>query len=256
MFPYIKKLKNPKAIKNFIAFLFIIKNPFILILAVFFPKKRILHFVYKKDTVSLVYRNIYDLAIIFEIFITGVYPVKFILNSKVMADIGGHCGYTAVWASLLNPDLKIHSYEPDKENAEIFEENIKLNNLESKISLHNYGMGLKESDVHFYIYQNASVNSIVLHKGLKPKTEVYIKIKAALVELEKISPDFIKVDIEGMEDEIIAPILSLSKKPTYLSMEFSDNKERTSKEAIEIWIKSVVGYENFIDDIIVNSEIK
>jgi FkbM family methyltransferase len=256
MMNYIKKLTNPKNLSNFIYFIFLIRNPFIIPLSYFHVKNRIVRFTYNAKKIALKYRNIYDLAIIFEIFVTTVYPKTFIMGSKKMADVGAHCGYTAIWAHIINPELEIHSFEPDIENQEIFEENILLNNAGKRIFIHKYGLGPNDEHIKFYKYENNADNSTILHEGHTPIKVYDIDVKKAKDELEKIDADFLKVDIEGFEDIVIYDYFKGKQRPKYLSIEFSDNPDRKSEKAIHDWNVFNTDYINTIDTIIVNSILK
>jgi FkbM family methyltransferase len=256
MLVYIQKLTNPKNLQNFLKFIWMIKNPFILPMSIWFPAKRVLKFKFNKQSVSLVYRNIYDLAIIFEIFVTTVYPLEFVQNSTIMADVGGHAGYTAIWSSIINPKLVIHSYEPEPENQKLFEQNISLNSAEERIILHKFGLGSKDETITFYKYENNADNSTILHVGREYKDKFDIVVKNSESELSSINPDYLKVDIEGYEDEAIYSYFQSGQKPKYMSIEFSDNPDRTSIEAIQKWLDARTEYNNVVDGIVVASQLK
>lgn len=228
-----------------------IRNPFILINAKFFPKIRLLKICYKNQNILLYYRNIYDLAIIFEMFVTGVYREDFIINSDVIADVWWHCGYFAVWASCINPDIKIYSFEPDEANREIFQKNISINNL-SNIQLSDNWLWKKEEEITLYRYENGADNSFMKYKNRDAVWEYKVKIKDANDVLYKINPMFLKIDIEWMEEDVLYAYINNWWKPKYISVEFSTTDKATHEEKIEKFIKNQ-DYNHIVDDIIVNS---
>ena len=57
-----------------------------------------------------------------------------VTDNHVLIDLGGNMGTLAIYLALKYPNLKIYSYEADPENFAIYQENIKLNNLQELLS--------------------------------------------------------------------------------------------------------------------------
>lgn len=252
MLDYIKKLSNPRNAKNFLKFLILIRNPFILPVVYLFPKTRKIKFDYNKKQIVLFYRNIYDLAIIFEMFVTWVYKKEFVSWSLSIADVGWHCDYFAVWAVYTNPVTTVYSFEPEEENQDIFQKNIKANDLENHITLNKYGLSDKDEEIKFYTYPNSADNSAILYKHIAPIATSTILVKNTFTELSKIKPDFLKIDIEWSEDLVLYSYLDWGGIPKYISVEFSNNPKRSDMDAIKKYL-CFPCYNHEHEGIIVNS---
>jgi FkbM family methyltransferase len=186
-------------------------------------------------------------------FISGAYPTLYIQNSSIVADVGGHVGYFAVWATVMNPMNEIHSFEPDMDNIRLFKKNISCNNIDT-VTLHEYGLGSEEKNIVFYQYENNALNSIYKHEWHAPIRSINVPIKNAQIELTKIQPNLLKVDVEWSEDAILGTYLSHKNSPKYLCLEFSDTQERKSTVAIDRFILDNAEYIHHKNWIVVNSE--
>lgn len=185
-------------------------------------------------------------------FVTWVYPIGYVQNSSRIADIWAHCGYFAVWACIVNPKSIISSYEPDKDNQDIYTSNIEINKLEDRAKLYPYGLGKKDEIIRFFQYKNSALNSIILHPNISIIGELQVHIKEAMKELSIINPDLLKVDVEGVEDEIVYAYLNAWWKPNFICAEFSTNKERSDINGAKKFTE-YPGYNHLRQGIIVNS---
>ena len=83
---------------------------------------------------------------------------EYINPDRNILEIGGHCGTSSiVYSKFLNNDKKIYVYEPQKEMFSLLIENIKQNNLDSKIIPYNLGVFCYEG--------SGKMNSIDLDGG-------------------------------------------------------------------------------------------
>jgi FkbM family methyltransferase len=149
---------------------------------------------------------------IFEQDIIENHLMNIIRRSKVILDIGAHCGSHSIIYSKINPDCKIYSFEPQKIMFDILCMNINNNNIKN-IKPYNYALGNKNCmatmsdsciDGHTIGKIDLSSNNFYNLGGLqigKGGENIEIKTLDDINFNEKI--DFIKIDVEGFENFVI-----------------------------------------------------
>jgi FkbM family methyltransferase len=128
------------------------------------------------------------------------YPLS---ESSVVFDLGGYVGdFTQALSDKFN--CNIYVFEP----VTLFYSRMLLRfNQNSKIRIFNYGIGNSERTEKFHISENAS--SLFVRSNIN--TEQHIKIKNLTsdfmnsLEIKKI--DLIKINVEGMEYEILEDLI-------------------------------------------------
>ena len=116
-------------------------------------------------------------------------------------DLGANIGYlTLYFKKVLNVKKKIMSIEPEFSNYLFLKENIKLNDLENEVICKNLAIAEKDGDKYFEISNHSN-----LHKLTQKITTNKIKCKTltTLLKEENFKPDFIKMDVEGAEIEVV-----------------------------------------------------
>lgn len=168
-----------------------------------FPKSKIIDFV--KPTKLLVSKgmtgatgNIY--SGLHEFFDMG-FLLHFLRADDLFFDIGANVGTYTVLAAGVNK-ARVVSFEPVPSTFNSLNNNIKLNRLESLVSLNNIGIGAGKSVMKF-TSQHDTVNH-VLAKGEFSENVLEIQVES-IDELIKIHgcPALIKIDVEGFETEVI-----------------------------------------------------
>jgi FkbM family methyltransferase len=126
-------------------------------------------------------------------------------TKDIFLDIGANRGLYAILAPTHYSYSVVHAFEPNKEVFGTLQENIKLNNLTDKVTVHNSAIG-RETAV-------AYLDVDPLHKGggkvTSSQTGGQETIRIAPldvilhnVDFKRIS--FIKIDTEGFECEVLA----------------------------------------------------
>jgi FkbM family methyltransferase len=137
-----------------------------------------------------------------------------IKNSKIILDIGSHCGSHAIIYSKINPSSKIYCFEPQKKMFEILRMNVKINDIDN-IQLFNFALGNKKccaymsdhcldgpnmdkkiNDKDFFNYGGLQIGL----GGENINIEVLDKVLDEIL-IEKI--DYIKIDVEGFENFVV-----------------------------------------------------
>ncbi len=176
-----------------------------------------------------------------------------VLPNKIYVDVGAHFGYFSLLASyLLQGTGYVFAFEASPCTFEILSKNIATN---ERISIYNKAVSNHQGLIAFYefptLYSEYNTLDTSQFKSAKwyqqnPPNEV--KVEATTLDhfchAEQVSPDIIKLDIEGAE---IKALQGMRHHLTYASptllMEFSLTNLALHQEALH-WMQSF-GYELF-----------
>lgn len=138
-------------------------------------------------------------------------PVR---DKGVIIDIGGHIGTFSVLAATLFPTAKVYAYEPAAENLELFQETIKRNKLENRISANLKAVWGKAEQV-ITIYFGDETAFGMQHRfncshfqgwgktDVDKKFDIETESLHSILTKNKIDKvDILKIDCEGSEYEI------------------------------------------------------
>ena len=117
-----------------------------------------------------------------------------ISEGDVVVDIGGHIGSFAIMAGLKGANVTV--YEPTKENFKMLVSNIKLNNLEDKITAINKAVVGYPRGYKIRFNEGNSGSSAENSNGYDVETITF-------AEVTNKDIDILKVDCEGAEKEFI-----------------------------------------------------
>lgn len=131
-------------------------------------------------------------------FADMVFLLHFLRENDLFLDVGANIGSYTVLASGYCR-AKTLAFEPDPEAAIAFKKNVIANDMQNLVTLYQLALGTKKCDVHFTVGRDAT-NQVVKTAGAYTR----------LVPQERLddivgfaSPTFMKLDIEGYEDDAI-----------------------------------------------------
>jgi FkbM family methyltransferase len=161
----------------------------------------------KKDTLSLLVRP-------FEPKTTQF--VK--QNAKGIAlDLGANIGYYSLLLSGLCK--RVYAFEPSRPTFKLLEHNIKLNKISNIIPI-NKAVGKSHAFMELnYNIRGCGESSFVDHQKWQSEKEKVEMIKLDEFFRDKPKPDFIKMDIEGWEEEAIDGGRSVFKNASVIVFE-------------------------------------
>ena len=127
-------------------------------------------------------------------------------DGGVFVDIGANIGYYALNAARLGAQ-KVIAIEPNPTIISRLNVNIALNNLSSKIAVHDVAVGTRTGVAKLTIAsKDFGSSSIVDHSVGKHHISVPIMPLFEILNTEKVAmANVIKIDIEGMEDQALFP---------------------------------------------------
>jgi FkbM family methyltransferase len=129
-------------------------------------------------------------------------------EGTIMYDLGACEGRFSIYAALKG--IKVFSFEPNKDNFEILQKNIQLNNLEKKVTLFNVGVGETNKQAILQIGQPwpGGHQKVVQHDEVREDLKfsfvgnevIEIVSLDSLIKSGKLPfPQALKIDIDGSE---------------------------------------------------------
>ncbi len=122
-------------------------------------------------------------------------------DKATILDIGANVGWYSLSVGKMCPKAEIFSFEPIPGTYSYLNKNIEANQL-GNIKSHNFGFSNENKSIDFYFYPEGSGNaSIEKLADLETVTVIPCQVQKLddFVELEGISVDFVKCDVEGAE---------------------------------------------------------
>ena len=154
---------------------------------------------------------------------------RHLVGGGVFVDIGSNIGYYALNVALMNAG-KVIAIEPNPPVLARLRDNIALNDLQSKIIVHDVAIGAAKGIAQLTLSDNDFGSSSIVNQRVG-KTHIDVEV-VPLVEILKINDiavaNVIKIDIEGMEDRALFPYfenIAKAKYPKLIVMEDGINEQ-------------------------------
>lgn len=122
-------------------------------------------------------------------------------KGSIAFDIGANIGYTTL--SMCKNFDKIYAFEPDPRSLVLLKQNIKLNNFVNKTEIRQTAMGEKKEVKTLFLSKQPNLTSFVSAKRLERKLDINVTTIDDFCAEAKIMPEFLKMDIEGFEVEVL-----------------------------------------------------
>ena len=149
----------------------------------------------------------YNQALKYEIFIKEEYACAktLIKSAKIIFDIGGHIGIFSEWCLKLNPQAEIHYFEPFEKLIQ--EAKVRLQASSSQIVFNPFWVAKIPWSYNFLFNPTKTMQSSQFPSFLNlawTPASVHCENLNDYLQNKKIwSIDFMKLDIEGMEFEVL-----------------------------------------------------
>lgn len=171
-----------------------------------------------------------DAALIFEhIFLEREYAPWFpFYENSTIIDIGAHYGYFALFAAInCAPESRIYSFEPSPQNFKTFLQNIPSDRF-PQIKVRQLAIAGSSGEAPLYGGHsfNHSLISSEKNKSVIATTPT-LSLSDLLNELHLVQVDFLKIDCEGAEyDILLNTSAEVLRKCKVISLEFHDLREQ------------------------------
>lgn len=168
----------------------------------------------------LVHMTKQDLFVSTEIRENGIWEeyetevlLKLLKPGDVFLDIGANIGYYTVIASVVVGDSgKVFSFEPDPDNFALLESNANLNSLKNAC-LVNAALSSATSAGALYLNpENCGDHQVHDPDGSRDRVPIQLLHGSDFLEQHISSVNFIKIDTQGAEVEVLSGLLPLIKK--------------------------------------------
>ncbi|MFA5879704.1 MAG: FkbM family methyltransferase [Candidatus Margulisiibacteriota bacterium] len=129
-------------------------------------------------------------------------------------DIGANTGYYGILAACLDKQkITTYSFEPIMEFANCIKESAKINHLDN-INIFNIALGNENITKEIQLAgSGSSLNPKFNDNEKLPKQKITVKKLDDIIKINNINhPDFIKIDVEGYEYEVLQGSLDTIKK--------------------------------------------
>lgn len=144
-----------------------------------------------------------------------------------LIDVGAHTGCYTLLAKH-HPDLIVHAFEPVPKTVSVLRANVEMNNLEDKVTVRQAGVSNYSGVGKLYAVKSMQGSGISMVDGTpahhKDVTTSVVKVTTIdeYVERHKLSPTFIKIDVEGGEKFVLQGAKrTLKKYHPFLILEYS-----------------------------------
>jgi len=140
-----------------------------------------------------------------EIFNQEVYSFEFDKNPVNIVDIGAHIGLSVIYFKEQFPNSRIIAFEPNPCNFELLEKNVFNNNLRNVECIQKAISSKKEEKHLYYNTSNTSTSSFQRNawNGMEKEQEKVLVECITLNDFVNMDVDLLKMDIEGLEEEVI-----------------------------------------------------
>ena len=179
-----------------------------------------------------------DRSVIKEVWLQNIYN-KFGVNvskGDTVFDIGAHVGIFSIYAAELSDNGKVYAFEPFIENFKRLENHKKINQKEN-LFIYNKGVYSSEGlqTLHLSPDNNTGGHSIHLKNNGEKKIEIQTIRLDDFCEKEKINQiDFLKMDCEGAEFEILKSNETILNKVSKIVMECHPYENNTVQSMIQL----------------------
>lgn len=130
-------------------------------------------------------------------------------SSQLVFDVGANVGKWAALALEINPDLRLHCFEPSKPTFQ----KLLANNFPKTVTCNNLALGSAPGENTLYVFEEGSgLNSLYERRGLEDGWNLETQKKTETIRLETLDRycaqhsiaeiDFLKLDVEGHELEV------------------------------------------------------
>jgi FkbM family methyltransferase len=124
-------------------------------------------------------------------------------SGSVFADVGANLGLYTLWAArLAGPKGQVHAFEPVPDVCERLTRNVALNGF-AQVRIVPAGVGAEPGRITLYRHLGASGITSRYRAEQGPGIEVPVTTLDREFPPERRPPDLIKIDVEGMELEVL-----------------------------------------------------
>ncbi|WP_447641531.1 MULTISPECIES: FkbM family methyltransferase [Chitinophagaceae] len=183
------------------------------------------------------YKKPYELLHTYEdIFSKEIYRFNSDSEQPLIFDCGSNIGFSILYFKKIFPSSKIVAYEADENNYGLLKKNVERNHLQN-VDLRNKAVWIHDDGVQFSA-KGTEASKIAEGDGDGAKTVSSERLASVLAGFEKI--DFLKMDIEGAEYDVVKDCAPYLSRIENMFIEYHGTVEETDKlnQLLAIFSKS------------------
>lgn len=160
---------------------------------------------------------------------TAVYK-HLIQEGMVVGDVGANIGYFSILFSDMVGDGLVYSFEPEETNFEVLNKNISLNGVEN-IRAENKALSSGEDKINLYKHPTNPGGHSIHKDGVLPFEQFPDEGEVSSVDSstfdkyfssqDRTTPDFVKIDVEGGEPNVLYGMKDTLNSTPILSIEYA-----------------------------------
>lgn len=159
-----------------------------------------------------------------EIFRVKQYVFSCKTDTPFIIDCGAHIGLSVLYFKRRYPRAHIIAFEPNPQTFQVLEQNIKQNHLQN-VQLVNAAVGDSEGEIPFFVRQDSTMTwgDTSLKGAIVGSEEQWRTTSVHAVRLSSYITrhvDYLKLDIEGMEEIVLREIEKKLPLITEIRIEF------------------------------------
>ena len=131
-------------------------------------------------------------------------------EGKTIVDVGANIGNHTVYFSKVCKAKKVYSFEPQKKIFEILKRNVQLNNDNEEVELFNMGVGEERMFANANVIDKNNYGMTRLDKNVNGTIVINSLDKILFNKSKNI--DMIKIDVEGMEIDVLKGAKEILRK--------------------------------------------
>lgn len=159
-----------------------------------------------------------------EIFVEEIYQFETTKTHPVILDCGANIGLSTIYFKTIYPNAIVHAFEPDASLFEILSKNIHSNQFK-EVELHQAAIWTENTTLSFD--NKGSEGSHIDTSGQSANKVKAIKLSSILANLDAV--DFLKMDIEGAEYEVVKDCAEHLHKIENFFLEYHGKASDTNK---------------------------
>jgi FkbM family methyltransferase len=176
----------------------------------------------------LTYKRPYEVLHTYkELFEDEIYNFKARSNTPFIIDCGANIGLSALYFKKLYSNATVLAYEPDTENFQLLQKNIAQNNLHG-VECRQKAVWINNSMLSF-ASDGSQGSKIAVNDAGRKQVQVQAERLADILKENKV--DFLKIDIEGAEVDVLKDCEPFLENVQQLFVEYHGKAEESEKLA-------------------------
>lgn len=164
---------------------------------------------------------------------------RYVRVEDTVLDVGAHIGAFTIPLALHAWAGRVLAFEPVAESRELLQRNVDLHHLKN-VEIYPFALGHESGKTH-YTFNHTTWEGSWGSVGMEPEaTEGSTEVEIFTLDSLNLSPNFIKLDVEGMEMHVLIggqETIARSKPPI-----FAEYQPDPEAEALQIHLLGKMGY--------------